>query len=98
MERGFRFGMMLEPAHFAPTEAAMDLSQIPQHAPVIGADGVPIGTVDRIEGRRLKIRREGALTGKKHYVDSGLIADLEDGTVRLSANANVVVLLEDEED
>lgn len=54
--------------------------------------------MDRIEGRRLKIRRKGALTRKKHYVDAGLIADLEDGTVRLSANAAVVVLLEDEED
>jgi hypothetical protein len=90
--------MMVGPAHFAPMEAAMDLSQIPQHAPIIGADGAPIGVVDRIEGRRLKIRREGALTGKKHYVDAGLIAGLEDGAVRLSANADVVILLEDEED
>jgi hypothetical protein len=79
-------------------EAAMDLSQIPQHAPVIGADGSPIGAVDCIEGRRLKITHKGELNGKKHYVDVGLIADLEDGTVRLSANADVVVLLEDEED
>jgi hypothetical protein len=76
----------------------MDLSKIPEHAPVIGADGVPIGIVDRVDGRRLKITRKGALTGKKHYVDSGLIADIEDGTVRLSANADVVVLLEDDED
>jgi len=90
--------MMLEPAHVAHMEAAMDLSLIPQHAPVIGADGVPIGAVDRIEGHRVKIRRAGALTGKKHYIDAGLIAGLEDGTVRLAANANVVVLFEDEED
>lgn len=76
----------------------MDLSQIPEHAPVIGADGVPIGVVDRIDGRRLKITRKGALTGHKHYVDTGLIADVENGTVRLSANADVAVLLEDEED
>jgi hypothetical protein len=91
-------GMMSGPAHFAPMETAMDLSQIPQHAPVIGADGVPIGVVDRIDGHRLKITRKGALTGKKHYVDVGLIADLEGGTVRLSANADVAVLLEDDED
>jgi hypothetical protein len=98
VEPARRLGMMPEPAHSALMEAAMDLSQIPQHAPVIGADGVPIGVVDRIDGRRLKITRKGALTGKKHYVDAGLVADLEDGVVRLSANADVVVLFEDEED
>jgi hypothetical protein len=98
VEPALPFGMMAAPAHAAQMEAAMDLSHIPEHAPVIGADGVPIGTVDRIEGRRLKIRRKGALTGKKHYIDAGLIADLEGGTVRLSANADVAVLLEDEED
>jgi hypothetical protein len=76
----------------------MDLSQIPEHAPVIGADGVPIGVIDRIDGGRLKITRKGALTGHKHYIDIGLIADIENGTVRLSANADVAVLLEDEED
>lgn len=37
----------------------MSLSQIPQHAPVHGADGVPIGAVGRIEGRRLKITQKG---------------------------------------
>jgi hypothetical protein len=74
------------------------LSQIPEHAPVIGADGVSIGVVDRIDGHRLKITRKGALTGHKHYIDAGFIATIEDGTVRLSANADVAVLLEDEED
>ena len=76
----------------------MTLPAIEPNASVIGADSVPIGRVDRVEGRRLKIRREGALTGKKHYVDVGLIAGVEDGVVRLSANADVVILLEDDED
>jgi hypothetical protein len=76
----------------------MDLSTLPEHAPVIGADGAPVGNVDRVDGRRLKITRKGALTGHKHYIDTGLIADIENGTVRLSANADVVILLEDEED
>jgi hypothetical protein len=76
----------------------MNLSEIPEHAPVVGADGVTIGIVDRIDGRRLKLTRAGALTGKKHFVDIGLVAGFEDGTVRLSANADVVLLLEDDED
>ena len=76
----------------------MTLPDIPHNASVIGADSVPIGTVDRIDGRRLKIRREGALTGQKHFIDVGLIAGVEGGVVRLSANADVVMLLEDNED
>jgi hypothetical protein len=76
----------------------MNQSEIPEHAPVVGADGVTVGVVDRIDGRRLKLTRTGALTGKKHFVDIGLVAGIEDGTVRLSANADVVMLLEDDED
>jgi hypothetical protein len=76
----------------------MNISDVQPNAPVIGADGVSIGTVDRVDDRRLKIRRAGAFTGKKHFVDVGLIADIESGTVRLSANADVVLLLEDDED
>jgi hypothetical protein len=76
----------------------MNPSEIPEHAPVVGADGVAVGVVDRIEGRRLKLTRPGALTGKKHFVDVGLVAGIEGGTVRLSANADVVMLLEDDED
>ena len=74
----------------------MTLSDVQPNSPVIGADGVSIGTVDRIDGQRLKIRRAGAFTGKKHYVDVGLIADVEAGTVRLSANADVAVTFEEE--
>jgi hypothetical protein len=76
----------------------MNFSDSPPQAPVVGADGVPIGVVDRVDGRRLKLTRKGALTGKKHFVDIGLVADIENGTVRLSANADVVLLLEDDED
>jgi hypothetical protein len=76
----------------------MNFSDIPEHAPVVGADGVSVGTFDRVDGRRIKLTRKGALTGKKHFVDVGLVADIENGTVRLSANADVVLLLEDDED
>ena len=76
----------------------MNPPEIPENASVVGADGVAVGTFDRLDGRRLKLVRPGALTGKMHFVDVGLVAGVEGGTVRLSANADVVLLLEDDED
>ena len=79
-----------------------DLSRIREHADVIGADGVHVGTVDHVEGDRIKLTRndsvEGRHKGHHHYISVGLVADVEDGggTVRLSANADVAVTFEEE--
>jgi hypothetical protein len=79
-----------------------DLSQIQEHAEVIGADGVHVGTVDKVEGNRIKLTKSdsgmGSHEGHHHYIDGGLVAAVDDGTVRLSANANVAVGMESEED
>ncbi len=78
----------------------VDFSLIKEHAEVIGADGVHVGTVDRVEGKRIKLTKldsgEGSHEGHHHYIDGGLIADVENGTVRLSANGNVAVTMESE--
>ena len=78
-----------------------DLSQIQEHAEVIGADGVHVGTVDGIEGDRIKLTKkdsgEGSHEGHHHYISGGLVASVEEGTVRLSANADVAVTFEEEE-
>ena len=67
---------------------------------VIGADGVHVGTVDRIESGRIKLARadsgEGRHKGHHHFIDLGLVADIEGQKVRLSANAAVAVTLEEE--
>jgi len=78
-----------------------DLSQIKEHAEVIGADGVHVGTVDHVQGDRIKLTKkdsgEGSHQGHHHYISGGLVAEVEDGTVRLSANADVAVTFEEEE-
>jgi hypothetical protein len=78
------------------------LSSIREHMKVIGADGVPVGTVDRVEGTRIKLTREdsgeGHHQGHHHYVPGALVAEIEGDEVRLSANADVAVLHEEEED
>ncbi|WP_312796995.1 DUF2171 domain-containing protein [Tianweitania sp.] len=76
-------------------------SNIKEHAEVIGADGVHVGTVDKVEGDRIKLTKkdsgEGHHEGHHHYISLGLVADVEGDKVRLSANADVAVTFEEEE-
>ncbi|WP_129792197.1 DUF2171 domain-containing protein [Sphingosinicella sp. CPCC 101087] len=69
---------------------------------VIGADGVHLGTVDRIEGDRLKLVKADAGQGghqdHHHYLSLGLVAAVEGDKVRLSANAGNAALFEEEQD
>ncbi len=74
-----------------------DLSQIKEHAEVIGADGVHVGTVDHLQGDRIKLTKNDSTDQKHHYIPTSLIAEVEDGTVRLSANADVAITFEDAE-
>ncbi len=67
---------------------------------VIGADGVHVGTVDKVEGERIKLTKAdsgfGAHEGHHHYISRGLVADVEGDLVRLSANADVALMFEEE--
>jgi len=73
---------------------------IKPHMEVIGADGVHIGTVDRVVGGRIKLAKadsgEGRHKGHHHFIELGFVADVEGQKVRLSANAAVAVTLEEE--
>lgn len=73
---------------------------IQEHAEVIGADGAHVGTVDRVEGNRIKLTKkdsgEGSHEGHHHFVSLGLVAEVEGGVVRLSANADAAVMSEEE--
>lgn len=81
----------------------VDTSTIKEHADVIGADGVHVGTVDHMQGDRIKLTKadsgEGSHEGHHHFIGKGLIAAVEDDgkTVRLSANGDVAVTFEEEE-
>ena len=75
----------------------VDVSRIPEHAEVIGADGVHVGTVDHVEGNRLKLTKRDSGDQRHHYIDAGLIADIEGNKVRLSAKAEVAVTFEEEQ-
>lgn len=73
------------------------MAGIREHMEVIGADGVHIGTVDGVEGGRIKLTRKdsdagfegGTHSGHHHYLSTGLVAEIEGDRVRLSANGDV---------
>ena len=76
-----------------------DLRRIKEHMEVIGADGVHVGTVDKVDGDRIKLIKadSGSHGGHHHYVSGGLVAEVEGKRVRLSANGDVAVLFEEEQ-
>ena len=81
----------------------VDLSTIKEHAEVIGADGAHVGTVDHIEGDRIKLTKadsgQGEHKGHHHYISQGLISGVDaDGTVRLSASGANAIFFEEEKD
>ena len=78
----------------------MSIDQVREGMEVIGADGVHLGTVDKVEGGRIKLSRadSGSHADHHHYLSGGLVAEVEGNQVRLSANADNAALLEEEEE
>ena len=85
-----------------------DASAIREHMEVIGADEVHVGTVDHVDGDRIKLTKAdssvqmegaegGAHAGHHHYISLGLVAAVEGNQVRLSATAANAMLFEEEE-
>ena len=72
-----------------------------EHMEVIGADGVHLGTVDKLEGNRIKLTKAdsgmGSHAGHHHYISCGLVAAVEGDRVRLSATAANAYAMEEEE-
>ena len=85
-----------------------DASAIREHMEVIGADGVHVGTVDHVQGNRIKLTKAdssvqmegaegGSHAGHHHYISLGLVAGVEGNQVRLSATGANAVTFEEEE-
>ena len=73
-----------------------DLNQIKHHEEVIGADGLHVGTVDHVSGKRIKLTKNDSTDHPNHYIGVGLVARVENGIVRLSVNADVAVTREEQ--
>ena len=74
------------------------LSEVREHMEIVGADGVHVGTVDSVEGSRIKMIKadSGSHENHHHYLSEGLVASVEGDKVHLSANGANAAWLEEE--
>ena len=64
-----------------------DLTSITEHMEVVGSDGGHVGTVDHLDGQRIKLTRtDPAAGGEHHFIHVDSIASVDD-KVRLNRTA-----------
>jgi hypothetical protein len=61
--------------------------QLREHMDVVDANGEHCGTIDSIDGDRIKLTRNDSTDGQHHYVEIGQIAGIEGGQVRLNSTS-----------
>jgi hypothetical protein len=66
----------------------VDPSKIREHMEVIGSDGQPVGTVDKVEGNRIKLTKsDPAAQGQHHYIPLDSVSSVEGNSIRLGQTA-----------
>ena len=64
-------------------------SQIREHMEVVGSDGQHVGTVDRVEGDRIKLtKNDPQAQGQHHYIPLNSVESVEQDEVRLNLSAD----------
>lgn len=69
------------------------MAEIREHMKIIGKDGAHVGTVDKVEGNRIKLTKKDSPAGHEdhhHYIDRTLVGAVEGDVVKLSVNADAV--------
>lgn len=66
----------------------MDASQIAEHMEVVGSDGGHVGTVDKLDGKRIKLtKKDPAAGGEHHFIHLDSVDGVDGGRVRLNRTA-----------
>ncbi|MBP0491969.1 DUF2171 domain-containing protein [Pararoseomonas indoligenes] len=64
----------------------VDAMQIKEHMEVVGSCGNHVGTVDHVEGNRIKLTKNDSSDGKHHYLPISAIASVEGNKAKTSMN------------
>ena len=79
----------------------INASQIQEHAEVIGSDGVHVGTVDHVEGGRIKLTKSDNPAGHQdhhHFIELDMVDTVQDNRVHLSVSGADALAGEEEQD
>jgi len=62
----------------------IDTSKIREHMEVLGSDGQHVGTVDKVEGNRIKLSKsDPAAQGQHQYIPLDSVGSVENNAIRL---------------
>ena len=66
----------------------VNASQIQEHMEIRGSDGQHVGTVDRVEGGRIKLTKSDKAPGGAHqYMELAAVREVKNGCVVVSKTA-----------
>lgn len=66
----------------------IDPSEIQERMEVKGSDGMHVGTVDHLEGDRIKLTKaDPASGGEHHYLEVDMVEEIRDGAVCMNVTA-----------
>jgi hypothetical protein len=61
--------------------------EIKEHMEVVGSDGAHVGTVDRVEGDRIKLTKSDSGDRQHHFLEKSLVSGVEGNKLKLSVKA-----------
>jgi len=61
-----------------------DISQIREQMEVVGSDGRHVGTVDRVEGNKIKLTRKDSEEGVHHLIPTDWVESVTQNEARLN--------------
>lgn len=65
----------------------VDSSQITKHMEVVGSDGQHVGTVDGVEGQKIKLTKGDSSSGEHQFLQMDMVSQVKDGKAHLSRSA-----------
>lgn len=67
----------------------MNVSDIREHMKVVGSDRQPVGTVDHVDGQRIKLaKNDPQAQGQHHYIPADWVDRIEGNEVKLRKSAS----------
>ena len=63
----------------------VNASDIQEHMEIVGTDGTHLGTVDKVEGDRIKLTKNDSADQHHHYLSVSKISGVEGGKLTSSA-------------